>query len=99
MRRDKAGRRLEVQLLYPVRCSEPPGPRVMGVCSRGQGLSVDRGKHRLGIELRNQGWECRPCWVNGKAKRPAALDASSVPTERANRKTPTLSGRQNGPLR
>ena len=45
VRRDEAGRRLEVQLLYPVRRSEPPGPRVMGVCSRGQGLSVDRGKH------------------------------------------------------
>ena len=66
MRRDEAGRRMEVQLLYPVRCSEPPGPRVMGVCSRGQGLSVDRGKHRLGIELRNQGWgqtSCLPHWL------------------------------------
>lgn len=83
MRRDEAGRRLEVQFLYPVRRSEPPGPRVMGVCSRGQGLSVDRGKHRLGIELRNQGWECRPCWVNGKARLSAALYASSVQVPRS----------------
>jgi len=37
VRREEAGRRLEVQALYPVRCSEPPGPRVMGVCSRGRG--------------------------------------------------------------
>jgi hypothetical protein len=38
----QAGERLEVQVLCPVRSSEPPGPRVMGVCSRGQGLSVAR---------------------------------------------------------
>ncbi len=50
----KAGRRLEVKVLYPERDSDLPGPRVMGVCAQGQGLSVDRGKCRLSIELRNQ---------------------------------------------
>lgn len=29
----KAGKRLEVQALYPERPSEPPGPRVMGCYS------------------------------------------------------------------
>ena len=42
-----------MQALYPERCSEPPGPRVMGRRPRGRGLSVDRGRCRPSIELRN----------------------------------------------
>ena len=72
VRRDEAGKRLEVQFLYPVRRSAPPGPRVMGRCSRGHRSSVDRGRYRLGIELRNQTWECRPRWVIGKATQTGA---------------------------
>ena len=43
-----------VKARYLERVSTPPEPRVMGGCSRGHRLSVDRGRYRLGIELRNQ---------------------------------------------
>ena len=43
-----------VKARYLERVSTPPEPRVMGGCSRGHRLSVDRGRCRLGIELRNQ---------------------------------------------
>src|SRR2546422_6879763 len=39
---------------YRERCSEPLWPRVMRRRSRGRSRSVDRGKSRQGIELRNQ---------------------------------------------
>src|SRR6056297_544266 len=42
-----------VEFRYLERVSSPPEPRVMGGCSRGHPLSVDRGRYRLGIELRN----------------------------------------------
>ena len=37
--------------------SAPPRPRVMAVCSRGHAVSVDRGTHRPGFELRKH-----PLW-------------------------------------
>src|SRR6056297_1449518 len=56
-----------VKSRYLERVSTPPEPRVMGGCSRGYPLSVDRGRYRLGIELRNQRREFRPCCLMGKA--------------------------------
>lgn len=41
-----------VKAHYIERNSNPLWPRVMGHFSQGEGLSVDRGIHRLGIELR-----------------------------------------------
>ena len=43
--------------------SAPPRPRVMVVCSRGHAVSVDRGTHRPGIELRKH-----PIWGADRVK-------------------------------
>lgn len=57
MRQEKLVMRQMVKFHDIVRVSNPLWPRVMGDLSRGRSLSVDRGKHRLSIELRKQNLE------------------------------------------
>lgn len=71
-----ANDKLEVKVLPCEGLAIRAGLRVMGCGRRRSWLSVDRGKCRHGIELRNNHRESRPRWVVGKATRNGATQAS-----------------------
>ncbi len=56
-----------MQVRHTVKASDQPCPRVMAASRQRVVASVDRGVHRLGIELRNHPRGCRPCCLMGKA--------------------------------
>jgi len=62
-----------VKVRHTVESSDQLYPRVMAASRQRVVASVDRGVHRLGIELRNQRHGCRPCCVVGKAELHQAL--------------------------
>ncbi len=72
--------------------SDPPRPRVMAACSRGRVASVDRGKHRPGIELRNHPlWGADLVWWQGRQYvRRRYRESPNGPTES---ETPRMCGR------
>jgi len=57
-----------VKFHYIERISNPLWPRVMGRFPRGKGLSVDRGRHRLSIELRKHKSEVQTLLDEGERK-------------------------------
>ncbi len=78
-----ANDKLEVKVLSCEGFAIRAGLRVMGCGRQRSRLSVDRGKCRHGIELRNNHQESRPRWVVGKATLIGALQACSEKSPRS----------------